>query len=147
VCFYRFDSGSYKGMDLAGTKMAFAGGRTGWLRIYFDGPTHEAREAVRQFALQALKDYGKLERVAAAKISVERSIGTYQATIDGIATFRTTKLANAPKSYSHIFNATLHPMIFQAETRSCTFADGTRHFKLKNSNSFFNSKLDVAGKV
>jgi hypothetical protein len=146
---FSFDSGTYAGKSLAGTRAAFALGAEGWYRLYVDGPDAKRRETVTQFMRAALKDFGKPEAVRHLPITVKGFSGTYTVQISGgsVLSLKTSRGEEPPTTYSKLYNKTLHPTIVGTRTLECTFKDGKRSMEFSGSNGFYNSKLRVSGKL
>ncbi|HSI72041.1 MAG TPA: hypothetical protein VK934_02595 [Fimbriimonas sp.] len=151
VGFFAFDDGTYQGRSLRGGKVAFAAGSTGWLRLYYDGPSSSVRQASRDFIKAALADWGNPEAVEHREITVAGSKGFYIAQVaDGkIMELQTEPvMADArPIEYKNIFNKALHPNIMQAKTTLGRFHEGNRAFQLQGTNAFFYDKVRAAGKL
>ncbi|MEZ0326348.1 MAG: hypothetical protein ACAH95_10620 [Fimbriimonas sp.] len=146
--FYVFRAGSFGGRSLAGGKVAFAAGPSGWVRLYYDGPTVAVRETARDFIVAALADWGKPERVAWAPITVAGLGGNYIAQVaDGKILQLTTEASVPPFVHRGIFNRKLHPEIMQGRTLSCAFRDGKRKLGFAGTNGFFNPGVRVSGKL
>lgn len=149
---FSFTSGKYKGASIAGTRVAFVAGSDGWIRIYADGSNRQHREAATRFITDALKGWGKPEKIAVQPISITGKKGTYTTKIGkggsilelisqpSISTGQSSAL-----SYSNIFNSTLHPVIKQGKTVTCRFNDAGREMRFSGTNGFFHDALSVKG--
>jgi hypothetical protein len=146
--FFTFERGTYGGRSLAGGKVAFVAGSTGWVRLYFDGPTQAVRQASRDFITSALADWGKPESIQWAPIQVVSRNAYYVAQIaDGRVLDLQTEPATPALTHKGIFNSKLHPEIMQASTLKCTFRDGARKLSFAQSNAFFHPSVKAMGKT
>jgi hypothetical protein len=146
------NSGSYKGVDLRGTKIAYATSPGDWVRLYVDVPNASQREAAEAFGRAVYTPFGKVKAVKAAKIDLSGDGGKYTLSVDGGNTMQLTTEPvlggdnRTPLTFSNIHDA-LHPTVMQAKTISGTYHDGDRTFTLKDSNSYFTSRMRSKGKI
>ena len=78
-----FTAGSYKGVSLAGAKLAYATSLGNWVRLYMQANDAKQQEAVTDFARRSMADFGKIEDVKAAKVEIAGTDGKYTLTVDG----------------------------------------------------------------
>jgi len=145
-------SGSYGGADLSGCKLAYATALGGWVRIYLDAKNATQRKVAATFAQSAFKEYGKIESVKDAKITIAGSGGSYTLNVDA---GKVMSLSTKPVfgfdgktaiTYSNIPDPLTSTMM-QAKTQKGSYRDGNRRFELQGTNSFFNGSLKSSGKV
>jgi hypothetical protein len=143
-------SGTFKGVELAGAKLLEAGLAGNWIRVYVDANERQ-QEAATALAKAAFAAYGRIEAVRNASISFSGRDGRYRVTVDsGKVVEMTTEpvlgvdqktpivLANVPSPFGS--------SVMQARTIKASFQDGNRSFKLENSNSTFNDRMNSKGK-
>jgi hypothetical protein len=143
---------SYNGVSLSGCKIAFALVPTKWVRLYIDAKSEAQAAAAREFVKAAFKKIGTIEEVRNAKVELGQKEGKYYLKVDG---GKVMDLLSEPVlggdgktalSYSNTKN--LFTRTFrQGRTLNCTFKDGDRAFKLKDSNSYFNERMNNEGKL
>ena len=144
-------SGSYKGTDLAGTKIVWAGHAGKWSHLYVDAPTAR-REAATDFARALLGPMGTIESVKSASVDLSGTDGKYRLTVDGgkVLDMATEPVlgADSKTAISHT-NAFVpwSPTLMQGRTVKASFHDGSRSFSLEGSNSFFNEHVSSSGKL
>jgi len=144
-------SGTYKGVDLAGTKMLEAGLAGTWIRVYVDASDTQ-REAAVALAKAAFSVYGKIEAVKNARIDFSGTDGRYKLAVDGGKIIEMTTepvlgvdgktpiiLTNVPTAFASI--------VMQARTIKASFHDANRSFTLENSNSTFNDRVNSKGNL
>jgi len=145
-----FSAGSYKGVSLAGAKLAYATSIGNWLRLYVQAKDAKQQEAVTDFARRSMAEFGKIEDVKAAKIEIAGTGGKYALTVDGgkILRLETEPVLGLDKktamSYHNTFNP-LSPTVFQGRTVKGSYDDGGHSIKLSNSNSYFNPSASSSG--
>jgi hypothetical protein len=143
---------SYDGVSLAGCKIAYAGMPGKWVRLYIDAKSDAQAAAARGLAKAAFKSWGDIESVRDVKIEMGHKDGKYHLKVDGGTVIDLSSEpvlggdGKNPLSYSNtrnLFSRTFR----QARTLNCTFKDGNREFKLKDSNSYFNESMRNEGKL
>lgn len=145
-------SGSYKGVDLTGTKIVYASAPGEWVRLYVDVPNPSQREAAEAFARAVYTPFGKIEAVKPAKIDLSGDGGKYTVSVDGgnIVQLTTEPVLGGdnrtPITFSNIHDV-LHPTVMQGKTISGSYHDGDRSFTLKDSNSYFTNRMRSKGKI
>ena len=150
VGMFQFDTGSFNGKSISGTKTAYAVAPGEWVIIYIDAPTQAKRDAATAFMKTALAGFGKIEAVKNAKITITGTNGTHTATIGDFCVLKTKPViggdGKTPLTISNIHNP-IHPTVMQARTVSCTYNDGGHSFKLEDSNAYYNLKLKSKGSL
>ena len=145
-------SGTYQGTSLAGVKIAYGLGAGKWLRVYLDVPKGNQREAAANFAKAYGKMFGPVEAVKDAKVAIDGKDGKYTLTVDGGKVLKLVTEpvlggdGKRPLMYSNIHDP-LHSTVMQGASVSCTFNDGGHSFELKDSNAYFNGKIDTKGEL
>ncbi|HUI07662.1 MAG TPA: DUF1326 domain-containing protein [Verrucomicrobiae bacterium] len=144
--------GQYKGVELAGAKIAFATAAGKWVRLYVDARDPKQHDAAVAFARAYAKDFGKIEDVEDAKVEVAGKDGRYTLTVnDGAIMSLTTEPVlggdgKTPLVYSNIHD-TLHPTIKQGKTVGGSYNDGGHAFQLKDSNAYFQDAFNTKGNL
>ncbi|MBS1707507.1 MAG: DUF1326 domain-containing protein [Armatimonadetes bacterium] len=147
-----FKAGSFDGVNISGSKAAYATGPGEWVMIYVDAPTAAKRKAVSAMMNAALAGFGKIESTRNAKVSLTMKNGHYVGSIDGgkVCSFETTPTLGGDKKtplvYSNV-NDPFHPTVMQGNNVGTHFDDGGHTFDLKDSNAFFNGSLSSSGKL
>ncbi len=144
-------AGNYKGVNLAGAKMAWAGLVGQWSHIYVDASDPQ-REAATAFAKAMFALLGKIEAVKNASINLSGKGGRYTLSIDG---GKTVQITTEPVLGGDKENPITHtntlipfsPTAKQARTIKGSFHDGDRSFTLEGSNSYFNDQMETSGKI
>jgi len=143
-----FKKGSFDGADFSGTRVAFAWDSAKWVRIYVDAPDTK-RKAATQFMTTMLKDWGALEGVTAAKISLAKSHDEWKFSVnDGaVATMEMKPVfggdGKTPVEHSNLASP-FHRSLSQAVTVNASFADA-HPFVLQGTNAFFNAACEMKG--
>jgi len=149
---FMFSSGTYSGVDISGSKLAYAVVPGEWIVLYVDAPTAAKRNAVSNLGKAAFKDWGKMAPIQNGKISIMNMNGKYTLKVnDGKVMMLTTQPVfggdkKTPITLSNI-NDVLHPVIMQGKTIKCTYNDLGHSFELENSNAYFNSNIKVKASV
>ncbi|MGD1157062.1 MAG: DUF1326 domain-containing protein [Terriglobia bacterium] len=149
---FAFTAGTYKGVSLAGAKLAYATSPGNWIRIYLQTKDAKQQEALADFAKKAMADFGKVEDVTAAKIEITGTGGKYTLAVDGgkIIQLETEPVLGldkkTPMSYANTFNP-LSPTVFQGKTVKGSYQDGGHSFTLATSNSYFNPGASTGGTI
>ena len=141
--------GTYKGVNLAGAKIAHGGLAGNRIYIYVDSSDAQ-REAVTAFAKAYWASEGKLEGVRNVKIDISGDAGRYTVLIDGgkIARLTTEPILGGDKKTPVIHTNTSDAWAMkQARTVNGSFHDGNISFTLKNTNSYFNEHIEKSGKM
>ncbi len=147
-----FTSGSYKGVDLAGAKVAYATAPGNWIRFYVDSKSPQQEEAVTALAKGVFHEFGKVEAVKKASVALTGKAGHYTLSVDGgkIIELTTEPVLGGdkktPLTHGNIFNP-LSPTVMQGKTVKASFHDGDRSFTLGGSNAYFNAAAKSSGKV
>jgi hypothetical protein len=146
------NSGSYKGVSLAGTKIAYATGPGEWVRLYVDTPNAGQRDAAEAFAKAVYTAFGPIEQVKPAHIDLSGEAGKYTVSVDGgnIMQYTTEPVLGGDGRTPIVINNIhdpLHPSVMQGKTVSGTYHDGDRSFTLKDSNSYFTPRMKKSGKI
>lgn len=144
-------SGTYKGADLTGAKIAFAAVPGNWVRLYIDAKEPQ-REAATAFAKAAFSGFGKIEAAEKASIDLAGQGGRYTLTVDRgkIMRLTTEPVLGGDKSTPITHTNTYipwSPTLMQGRTVKGTFRDGDRSFSLEGGNSYFNDRMDSSGKI
>jgi hypothetical protein len=146
------NSGRYQGVDISGTKFAFASSPTNWVRLYIDAKSAQQRKTAEAFARAAYTSLGKIEAVRSSKIQLTGKAGNYKLLVDSGKTISlTTKPilggdGRTPLVYSNLHDP-LHSTVMQAKTVSGSYKDGEREFTLVDSNSYFHPHLRSKGRI
>lgn len=145
---FRFDHGSFDGMDVSGTRAAYAVHPGKYVHLYIDAPA-DKKAAVEGLMRSALAAFGPVEGVTDAPVSITGENGAYAVKVgDGVITLATTPVlggdARTPILINNIHD-TLHPNVMQGTSTSGMYADAGHHFDFKDSNAFFNSRLHTSG--
>ena len=147
-----FTSGSYKGIDLTGAKVAYATAPGNWIRFYVDTKSPQQEEAVTALAKGVFHEFGKVEAVKKASVALTGKAGRYTLSVDGgkILELTTEPVLGGdkktPLTHGNVFNP-LSPTVMQGKTVKATFHDGDRSFTLGGSNAYFNASAKSSGKV
>lgn len=144
--------GAYNGVDLKGVKITVVKTLGNWSRVYLDVPDPKQREAAAAFATAWASQMGKVEAVKHTKIEISGEDGSYTVRVDdGKVAKLTTKVvlgADGRTALSHTnLNAPLTPTLYQARTLSGSFQDGDRSFEFKDSNAYFNPRMEASGEL
>jgi hypothetical protein len=145
-------SGTYNGVNLSGAKIVYATSPGDWVRLYVDVPNASQREAAEAFGRAVYSPFGKIEAVKPAHIDLTGDAGKYTLAVDGgnIMQLSTEPVLGGdnrtPLTYSNIHDP-LHSTVMQGKTLSGAYHDGDRTFTLKDSNSYFNSRMRSKGKI
>ena len=145
-------SGKYAGADLSGAKIIYAVSPGKWVRGYVDAKNPAQEKAAIDFAKVAFAEFGKVEFVKPARIEVTGKDGDYKLTVNGGKTMKlvTKPVLGADKRTPIVhknLNDPLNDVFYQGKTVSGSYSDEGRSFKLKDSNAFFNPRLDKSGKI
>ena len=145
-------SGTFAGGDMSGTKIAYAVSPGKWVRGYVDAPDAAKAQAASAFAAVALAGFGKVEFVKPAHIAVSGSNGAYNYSVNGGKTMKgSTRMVRGGDGHSPIVHANLpdplNDKFAQAKTVSGSYSDAGRSFKLKGTNSYFNTGLNKSGRL
>lgn len=145
-------SGKYGGVDLTGAKIMYAVQPGKWARGYVDAKNPAQQQAATEFAKVAFAVFGKVEFVKQAHIEVSGKNGDYKVSVNGGKTMSlvTKPILGGDKRTPVIhknISDPLNDMFYQAKTVSGSYSDEGRSFKLKESNAYFNPKLDKSGKM
>ncbi len=105
-------SGSYKGVDLGGAKMAYGVAPGSWVRIYTEAKDASQQEALRAFLRAAFSPLGKVEEVKTAKIELTGDGGKYTLKVDGgrIMSLTTEPVLGADQKTPFSYHNTLMPL-------------------------------------
>ena len=145
-------SGKYNGVDLSGVKIALGLGAGDWSRAYVQVAKPEQKEAAEAFAKAMASNYGKVEEIKDAKIDITGKDGKYTVKVDDgkIMELNTEPVIGGdnktPVAHTNTHNA-LNSTMYQAKSISGTFTDGRHTIKLKDSNSYFNTKMSKSGNM
>lgn len=145
-------SGTYAGMDMSGAKIMYASAPGKWVTLYIDAPSPEKRKAAEAFARAYYAAFGPIQGVKAAKISMTGQEGKYAVRVTGGCqmSIETAPIkggdGNGAMSITNIHDP-VHPTIWMGKTVKCAFKDGSRTFKLSDSNSYFVPSLTGKGKL
>jgi hypothetical protein len=135
-------SGHFKGTSLAGAKVAYAVEPGDWVRLYVDARNTQQKQATAAFAKSVFKNWGKLEGVEYAPISIRGSGGWYKLAVNGGRTMQlVTKPVlgrdkKRPIAHTNVSNPLTNTFL-QGQTVSGSFKSGKHDFKLKGGNSYF----------
>ena len=147
--FFVINSGKFAGKDFSGAKVAVAMAPGNWIVLYVDAASKAKREAATAFFKTAFKDFGKIEAVKDAKVSISGKNGSYVAEIDGgkVAHLETKPVLGAKKKVVTISNVNdpINTTFMQGTTVKGSFKDGEHSFTLKGSNSYFNDRISSSG--
>jgi len=144
--------GSWNGTNLAGAKIAYATVPGEWVRIYVDAKDDKQREAATAFGTSALKDFGKLDKVASARINVSGKEGKYTMDVDGgnIMSLTTEPVLGGdnktPIMHTNVKNP-LNSVFVQGKTIAGKYSDGDKTFELKGTNSYSNPHMKGSGTI
>jgi hypothetical protein len=141
--------GTYKGVNLAGAKIAHGGLAGNRIYLYIDASDAQ-REAATAFAKAYWASEGKVEGVRNVKIDISGDAGRYTVRIDGgkIAQLTTEPILGGDKKNPVMHTNTSDPYpMKQARTVKGTFHDGDISFTLENTNSYFNEHIERSGKM
>lgn len=147
-----FASGTYNGVNLAGAKIAYATAPGNWIRLYVEAKSPQQEEAAAEFGKATFKDYGKLEGVKKASVTLSGKAGRYTLSVDGgrIMELTTEPVLGAdkkaPMAYSNVFQP-LSPTVMQGKTVKGSYHDGEHSFTLGGTNAYFNGAAKSSGKV
>lgn len=151
VGFWRLDHASYDGMDISGVKGAMALGIGKWVAIYVDAPK-DKRDAAVNFFKDAFAAFGPITSVTDAKITIEGSGGTFNASVnDGaIMSLQTVPVLGFdnknPLTYQNVQDP-IARTIMQGKTVALMYNDGGHSFSLKDSNAYFNDHIRSQGEL
>src|SRR5207248_2610689 len=140
-----------QGVDLTGTKIAYATGPGDWVRLFVDTPNPSQHDAAVAFAKAVYSAFGPIEAVKDAHVAIGGTAGTYTVAVDDgkIMQYTTKPILGGnnrtPITISNIHDP-LHPTVMQGQTVSATYHDGNRSFTLKDSNSYFTDRMKSKGK-
>jgi hypothetical protein len=147
-----FTSGSYRGVDLSGAKIAYGVAPGGWVRIYTDAQDVKQQEALAALGRAAFSAFGKIEDTRNARIELTGRDGKYTLNVDGgkIMSLSTEPVLGADQKTPFSYHNTLLPLsptILQGKTLKGSYNDGTHSFTLANSNSYFNPQAKNSGEL
>ena len=145
-------AGMYKGVNLAGAKLAYATAPGGLVRLYVDAKDAKQQEALSAFAKAAFSPFGKIEAVKTAKVDLTGGDGKYTLNVDGgkIMALTTEPVLGADKKTPFTQGNTMIPVsptLMQGKTLKGSYNDGGHSFTLANSNSYFNPNAKNSGKI
>jgi hypothetical protein len=144
--------GMFNGVDLSGAKLAYATAPGSWINFYLEAKDQQQEDALTEFAKGAFREFGKVESVKKASISVKGKGGRYMLSVDGGKVMELTTEPvlgvdkKTPISYSNVFNP-VSPTVKQSKTVKGSYHDGDHSFELEGSNSYFNSSAHGAGNI
>ena len=147
------EGSSFNGASMAGARMAYATKPGKWVVIYIDCADKGAHDAMKAFATAALAPFGPLKGVRDAKIGyADNGSGDCTVTVDGGKVMKLkSKMVKGgdgktPIAISNIHDP-VHPTVMMGTTVSCTYSDKSYHFKLSESNAYFNAAIDSSGNL
>ena len=147
---FQFDSGSFSGMNISGCKMAYAVAPGDYIVFYVDAPNAAKHKAVDDLCKTAFKGWGKMT-FRTGKIAIHGSNGGYSFDVDGgkVMSLKMSPTLGADKksamTYSNI-NSAMHPTVMQGKVLSGMFSGEGKSFTLKDTNAYFNNRLNVNSK-
>ena len=147
--------GSYKGVDLAGAKIAYALGVGEWVDVYVDAKSPEQAEATKALARAALKDFGPIQAVKDAKIDLTRAGYTYNVMVDGGKTMAFTtepvmgRDGKTPLAHENVPHNAFNSTLLQGKSVTCSYhGEGKKGFTVdKGRNAYFNDKMKFKGEI
>lgn len=144
--------GDFNGVSLTGVKIAYAGVPGEWVNLYIEAAKPEQRDAATAFAKAYYSTWGKNEIAREARITIKGNSGRYTVEVDDgkVMSFKTEPVMGGdgrlPISISNTKN-TLSPTFQQGRTLSGKYEDGGHSFTLKDSNSYFNERMNSTGRL
>ena len=146
-----FSSGSYKGVSVAGARVAYATAPENWVRLYVQAKDAKQQDAVTELAKKTLGAFGKVEDVKTAKIDLSGKDGKYVLSVDGgkimqLETEPVLGADNKPEAHTNTVTP-FSPTIYQGKTLKGSYSDGGHSFDLAGSNSFFNPHSRSSGSL
>jgi hypothetical protein len=144
-------SGSYADFKLSDVKIAFTVGDK-WVRIYVQSKDPAQSEVAGEMARAMFSAYGTIESIRNAEIELSGSNGNYTLKVDGgkVINLKTQPVLGADGKTAVTYTNYPDPLfqtIMQAKTVSGSYDDGEHHFRLEDTNSFFNQDWAVSGKI
>lgn len=146
--------GSYKGVDLAGVKMAYALGIGEWVDIYVDAKTPEQKDAAKALAKAAFVAFGPIQDVKDGKIELTKNGYSYAVAVDGGKTmsFQTEPVLGGDKKTPLVHDNVANPFMSsfkQGKSVACSYhGSGNKSFTVeKGRNVYFNDKMSGHGQI
>lgn len=144
-----FRKGTYAGKDFSGAKVGWAWDSGKWVQIYIDAPAAK-RAAAEAFMKAALADWGALELIKPAKITIKKEKAGFYGLIDdgAIAKIRVQPVfgGDGKTAVTHTnLTSPFHSTLMQGETLSAAFPP--HGFELVKTNGFFNASDKMKGKL
>jgi hypothetical protein len=144
-----FKKGKFDGADFSGTRVAFAWDSAKWVRIYVDAPD-EKRKALTDFMTTMLADWGSLEGVTPAKITVSKASGHLGFSVnDGTVLSMDLKPVLGADGINGVEHTNLaspfHRSLTQAVTTNAALSDA-HPFVLQDTNAFYNLHCVMKGR-
>ncbi len=143
-------SGAYKGADLSGARIAYAGVLGKWIRVYVQAKDAKQEPGLMEFAQAAFADFGKVESVTKSTIEVNGTAGHYDLKVAGgkVAELSTEPVMGldqkTPMSYHNVLNP-MSPTVLQGKVVKGSYHDGDRTFTLQGTNVYFNPDARGSG--
>jgi len=144
--------GDYSGSDLSGVRIAWAMDMGKWVRIYIDAPDPAHRLAAEQFVRALCVDWGKMEAIRDAKITISGRNGGFAANVNGGATmdFVITPVIGGdgmtPLVHSNTHSQLTGTFLQGSSAKASTFRDDSRSFNIAaGRNGYFNPNMDQTG--
>jgi hypothetical protein len=147
---FDYTAGEVDGVHLNNCKGAYATVPGKWVLLYIDAPSKDQRAAVEKMMRYTLTGFGPVQGVRQAKITMTGTGGNYKTSVGNYFTMTSRPMMGGdgknPLRYENTHDR-VHPDVMGGTTINCVFKDGSRSFKLKDSNAFFNEHLKVSGKM
>jgi hypothetical protein len=140
--------GSYQGVDLSGVKVVVVWPKDKRTRVFIEAPNPRQHEAAAAFGKAYAGEFGKVDAVKDAHIELTGKDGKFTAKVDGGKIMEvTTEPAlggdkKTPVVYENVYDP-FNTKFYHARIVSATYHDGDSAFTLKDSNSFFNPRLNA----
>lgn len=149
---FALTSGTCRGADLTGVKLALAGVAGQWIHIFVDAREPQ-REAATALARKLFEDFGKAESFKNAGIDLTLKDGRYYLAVDKgkTAELTTEPVLGAdqktPITHVNSFDTWGRPALLQGKTLKGAYRVGEHPFTLAGGNSFFNDRVSLSGKL
>jgi hypothetical protein len=144
--------GDFSGSDLAGVRFAWAMDMGKWVRIYIDAPDPVHRVAAEKFVRALCADWGKMEALRDAKITISGKNGGFVAKVNGGSTmdFEIAPViggdGKTPLVHSNTHSQLTSVFLQGSSAKPSLFRDDLRTFDIAaGRNGYFDPNMDQKG--
>jgi hypothetical protein len=144
--------GDFSGSDLSGVRFAWAMDSGKWVRIYIDAPDAAHRATAEQFLRALCANWGNMETIRDAKITISGKNGGFAANVNGGSTidFEIAPVIGGDGKtalvYSNVHNQLTSTFLQGASAKPSVFHDDLRTFTIDaGRNGYFDPRMDKSG--